>query len=61
MAKEKIKAKRLCICDYCIQAIRSHGEEILVGDRVYSEEEDLKCDFCNEDDFDELFNCLVED
>ena len=60
MATEKIKAKRLCICDYCIQAIRSHGEEIFVGDRVSSEEENLKCEFCDEED-DELFECLFED
>lgn len=64
MATEKIKAKRLCICDYCIQAIRSHGEEIFVGDRLFSwqiKEENLKCDFCDEEYFDELFNCLIED
>ena len=64
MATEKIKAKRLHICDWCIGGMRSHGEEIFVGERLFSwqiEEENLKCDFCNEDDFDELFNCLVED
>lgn len=64
MEIEKIKAKRLHICDWCIGGMRSHGEEIFVGDRLFSwqiEEENLKCDFCNEEDFDELFNCLVED
>ena len=64
MASKTIKAKRLCICDYCIGGMTSRGEEIFVGDRVFSwqiEEENLKCDFCNEEDFDELFNCLVED
>lgn len=64
MATEKIKAKRLHICDWCIGGMRSHGEEIFVGDRLFSwqiEEENLKCDFCNEDDFDELFNCLIKD
>ena len=64
MATEKIKAKRFCICDYCLQAMRSRGEEIFVGDKLFSwniEEENLKCDFCDEEEFDELFNCLVED
>lgn len=27
-----MKRIKMCLCDYCIQAIKSHGERVLVGD-----------------------------
>jgi len=39
----------VCMCDYCIQELRSRGEEIYVGNYAY---EDRKCYWCNEEDVD---------
>jgi len=37
----------MCMCEYCIEAIRSHGEKIYVGDQA---EDNGKCDWCDEED-----------
>ena len=38
-------------CDYCMQAIESHGEKLIKEETIYpaSEWEILICDFCGED------------
>lgn len=61
MSKVKRQKNRMCLCSYCIQAIKSHGEKLAVGDylmdEVESEEENTPCEFCGE--FDELYECFV--
>ena len=36
------------ICDRCIQAIRSKGEEIFVGEIISDRGADMECEWCNE-------------
>ena len=54
------KKNRICLCEHCIEAIKSHGEKLAVGDclmdEVESEEEDIPCEWCGE--FDELYECF---
>lgn len=41
------------LCPYCIEAIKSHGEQIKILVNADTEEkEDMICDFCNEEDKD---------
>ena len=48
-----------CLCRYCIQAIKSRGEKLFVGDEVYRDDDDPKtytCEFCGEEDT--IFECI---
>ena len=51
--------KKICLCEYCIEAIRSRGEKLLVGDQydleyeVYADEPQV-CEWCGEE-ADELY------
>ena len=51
--------KGCLLCKRCIDAIKSRGEDIWVGRLVYScddaEEEEKKCDWCEE--IDDLYDC----
>lgn len=49
------------LCQYCIDAIRSRGEKLFIGDCVvdgdYAEEDgDYACEFCGE--YADLYECL---
>lgn len=46
------------MCKYCIEARRSHGEKIYVGELV-EPEAGQQCEFCEEYD-DELYECEVK-
>ena len=52
--------KKICLCSWCINGIRSHGEKIYVGDPIDDYENNPECEWCNED-IDELFECVFED
>lgn len=43
--------KKICVCEYCIQAIRSHGDKLLVGEQTETTE---VCEWCGEE-ADEIF------
>ena len=44
------------ICDICIRAIESRGENVVVVNHVYDEfEEGLTCEWCEETGFDTLY------
>jgi hypothetical protein len=48
--------KKFVVCDNCLQAIKSHGEEVSCK-KIYVDENDekmSKCDFCEENGFDVL-------
>lgn len=51
--------KGCLLCKRCIDAIKSRGEDIWVGRLAYScddaEEEEKKCDWCEE--IDDLYDC----
>lgn len=53
----KMKGYSMLLCKHCIQAIRSRGEELYVGDMEYdideAEEEGITCDWC--DEYDDLY------
>ena len=49
----------MVVCDSCIQAIKSRGEKLWVGEAVQAEEEQIICDFCDEE-FDELFKVKLD-
>lgn len=53
----KMKGYSMLLCEHCIQAIRSRGEELYVGDLEYdideAEEEGITCDWC--DEYDDLY------
>ena len=49
----------MLLCDICIQAIRSRGEKIFVGNAVYADDDQIICDWCDED-FDELYEVRVD-
>lgn len=50
---------RILLCQHCIEAIRSHGEPVYVGDFAMdveeSEETNTPCEWCGE--YDELYDC----
>lgn len=62
MRKGSDMKNKLILCEYCIEELRSRGEKVLVGDRVYrleeSEEENKPCEWCGE--YDDLFECVCE-
>ena len=37
------------LCEYCIEAIKSHGEKVIVGD-FHSIDEEIECEWCEEKD-----------
>lgn len=48
------------LCKNCIDAIKSRGEKIFVGDVVNGfdyEDEPTKCEWCDEEDV-ELYECV---
>ena len=49
----------MLLCRHCIEAMRSHGEDIYKGkmvvDAVEAEATDTTCDFCDEPD--DLYEC----
>lgn len=49
----------ILLCQHCISAIRSRGEEVFVGDlekdAEESEETNTPCEWCGE--YDDLYNC----
>lgn len=52
---------KICLCRNCIDAIKSRGEPVYVGE-AYCDDEDengnpLKCEWCEENDV-ELFDCM---
>ena len=54
----------ICLCSNCIEAIRSRGERVLVGETMYFEtefDETVKCEWC-EDDYDpsDVYKCYFE-
>ena len=47
------------LCEHCIGAIHSRGEKIMVGECVESDDDKVKCYWCEEYfDPDELKECL---
>ena len=50
---------KMRLCKYCIEAMRSHGKKVYVGEMI-EVEENQQCDFCEEKD-DELYECKVAD
>lgn len=57
-----MKKDKWCLCQNCINQIKSRGEPIYVGSLVFSVddieygEEEQKCSWCNE--VDDLYECL---
>lgn len=50
--------KKMILCENCIEAIRSRGEKLFVGDPVEKTEETI-CEWCDDDDEDtELFEVI---
>ena len=53
------KLERVLLCDYCIQGIQSHGENVWVGREAYdygeAGEENVCCEWCKE--IDTLYDC----
>lgn len=51
-----------CLCENCINAIKSRGEQIFVGKTIEFDmepDETRECDFCEEDfDGSELYRCI---
>lgn len=56
--------KRICLCGYCIEAIRSHGDLVLVGECLDTDIDDddselpPRCEWCYEDDPD-VYECYI--
>lgn len=46
------------LCQYCIEAIRSRHEPVYVGEKVYSVDDEQKCEWC--DEVDDLYECSFE-
>lgn len=53
----------MLLCKHCIEAIRSHGEFLLVGEMVHdiddAEEMEITCEWCNE--YDDLYEVVAHD
>ena len=53
---------RFCLCERCIEAIRSRGEKVFVGEIVFDTsdleygEQERKCEWCEE--VDDLYECI---
>lgn len=59
MAKTIPKIKPILLCRYCIDAIRSRGEEVYVGNTIFFDlepEEMWHCEWCEEES-DDLYKC----
>ena len=41
--------EKMYLCDYCIRAIKSRGEQLFRGELAYSENENVACDWCGDD------------
>lgn len=48
--------KKICLCTYCIEGIRSHGEKIYVSNITYC---NSICDWCKEED--DVDECYIEE
>ena len=48
--------KKICLCTYCIEAIRSRGEKILISEITHC---DSVCDWCKEED--DVDECYIEE
>ncbi len=57
--------KKIILCTWCINGLRSHGEKVFVGDEIdydeyYDEHGCTRCEFCGEEDSDEqLYECMI--
>ena len=54
--KKVEKLKRICLCEYCIEEIRSKGESVFKSDLKY-DAECSTCEWCGEKD--DVFECLL--
>ena len=43
------------LCEHCIEAIRSHGEKVIVLD-IVEDSEEMACEWCEEDG-ETLYEC----
>lgn len=54
----------ICICEYCIEAIRSRGEKVIKLESLYYDEkfdeiDEVTCEWCEEEtDKSEIFKCI---
>ena len=39
----------MIICEYCIEAIESRGERLLVGDFYADDDDELICEWCGDE------------
>lgn len=57
-----MREEKWCLCQNCIDAIKSRGEPIYVGTKIFSAddieygEEEKKCQWCEE--VDDLYECI---
>ena len=53
--------KTTCLCDRCIEAIKSRGEPVFVGRHIWQDDVDdgeiTKCEWCEEEDID-VYECM---
>lgn len=49
------KKRTICLCPYCLEAIRSHGEKVKTTEPEYTDEPVL-CEWC-EEETEEYYNC----
>lgn len=47
----------IILCDHCIEAIRSHGEVVYKGKEVDKQDEDVRCEWCEDEDV-VLYECI---
>ena len=52
--------KKIILCSWCINGIRSHGENVFVGDTIDYDDTKAKCEWCDDDES-ELYECVFED
>jgi len=48
--------KKICLCTYCIEGLRSHGEKIFVSDITHY---DGICEWCGEED--DVDECMISE
>jgi len=54
----EIKFKTIYLCKNCIDAIKSRGEKVFVGDEAFEEPDgSMKCEWCEEEGM-TLYECL---
>ncbi|MBO7070523.1 MAG: hypothetical protein J6W09_04440 [Bacteroidales bacterium] len=56
------RTNRICLCENCILAIKSHGEKLAVGDiieqdDVENEEDYMPCEWCD-DNTQDIYECF---